>query len=294
MRVSDQIDPYLRDRVLRHELTPLTARNHRSALGAFAVIVGEVTCEEVSYHHVERWLVSRRFLCASTRRSQFSALRSFFRWLQRRHLIDRNPTDDVPAPKNPRSVPRALAVDDVARLLAACPDHRARAVVWLMVGLGLRCCEVAHLELGEWDRGRDLITVTGKGEHQRTLPVPAEVSAALAAYILQHPALCGPVVRSYRRPNDGLEPDTISHMVQQWMVDAGLKRRPRDGVSAHSLRHTCASDVLDACHDLRVVQQMLGHQHLATTAIYLRRADLSQMRDAMAGRRYRAKVEDVG
>jgi site-specific recombinase XerD len=82
--------------------------------------------------------------------------------------------------------------------------------------------------------------------------------------------------------------------VQQWMVDAGLKRRPRDGVSAHSLRHTCASDVLDACHDLRVVQQMLGHQHLATTAIYLRRADLSQMRDAMAGRRYRAKVEDVG
>jgi site-specific recombinase XerD len=57
-------------------------------------------------------------------------------------------------------------------------------------------------------------------------------------------------------------------------------------VSAHALRHTAASDVLDRCKDLRIVQQMLGHQHLATTAIYLRRASLVDMRTAMEGRRY--------
>ena len=71
------------------------------------------------------------------------------------------------------------------------------------------------------------------------------------------------------------------------MSDAGIKHRRRDGVSAHALRHTAASDVLDECGDLRVVQAMIGHIHLATTAVYLRRADLAQMREAMAGRDYR-------
>ena len=71
------------------------------------------------------------------------------------------------------------------------------------------------------------------------------------------------------------------------MSTAGIKRGAGDGVSAHALRHTAASDVLDRCHDVRTVQAMLGHVSIATTQIYLRRADLSRMREAMAGRDYR-------
>ena len=70
------------------------------------------------------------------------------------------------------------------------------------------------------------------------------------------------------------------------MRRAGVKRGNYDGVSGHALRHTAASDVLDRCGDLRQVQQMLGHSSLATTAIYLRRADAGQIRAAMEGRDY--------
>ena len=71
------------------------------------------------------------------------------------------------------------------------------------------------------------------------------------------------------------------------MAAAGLKNRPRDGVSAHALRHTAASDVMDRCHELRTVQAMLGHASIAATEIYLRRANLGQLREAMEGRDYR-------
>jgi site-specific recombinase XerC len=76
-------------------------------------------------------------------------------------------------------------------------------------------------------------------------------------------------------------------MVAEWMRAAGVKRRPYDGNSAHALRHTAASDVLEVSGDLRAVQAMLGHSQLQTTSIYLRRAELGRLRDAMTGRPYR-------
>lgn len=78
----------------------------------------------------------------------------------------------------------------------------------------------------------------------------------------------------------------VSILVGAWMQAAGIKSHRYDGVSAHALRHTAASDVLDQCNDLRAVQAMLGHRHLNTTAIYLRRTSAHQLREAMAGRSY--------
>lgn len=115
--------------------------------------------------------------------------------------------------------------------------------------------------------------------------MPDEVAKALDEYLAEYPAQFGPLIRAYRT-DTRLMPDSISGMVSEWMRAAGVKRRSRDGRSAHSFRHTAASDVLDKCPDLRVVQQMLGHAHLTTTTIYLRRASMGQLREAMAGRRY--------
>jgi integrase/recombinase XerD len=286
--VLELAEEYVRERVVRKELTRQTARNVRCALVRFAHFAGEGPVGELDYRAVEAWLADRAHLAAATRRSQFSAVHTFCAWLHRRRLIDRSPTLDVPAPKLARSVPRALPETSVARFLTACPDHRAKAIGWLMVGMGLRCVEVAGLQVGDWDRGRGLMVVQGKGSHERALPVPEPVIIAVDAYLAEHPTFTGPLVRSYRRPSCGLGADTISGLVARWMDDAGIKHRARDGVSAHALRHTAASDVLDRCKDLRVVQQMLGHQHLATTSIYLRRAALGPMREAMAGRTYAA------
>lgn len=83
-----------------------------------------------------------------------------------------------------------------------------------------------------------------------------------------------------------LDRHNLSALLTKLMVDAGIKGAGRDGISAHALRHTAASDALDRCHDVRTIQAMLGHSSLATTQIYLRRANLDQMREAMGGRYY--------
>lgn len=291
LTVTDVVHDYLTHRVGQGTLSPSTAPNHRSTLNGFARFCGSRPLAGLTRHDIEEWVASGADLRPSTRRSHFSNVRTFFKWAVREDLIETNPTADVPSPRQPRSVPRALHSNCVADLLTACPDVRGRAIVWLMVGMGLRCCEVSRFELSHWNRQACVLTVFGKGDNQRVLPVPAEVAAALDAYLAEFPTTSGPMIRSYRRPAAGLTADALSGMVSEWMRKALVKKAGRDGVSAHALRATAASDVLDMCGDLRVVQEMLGHQNLATTSIYLRRAGLPQMRSAMAGRAYRPEAD---
>lgn len=281
---------YVTSRRARGELNPVSAKNVRCHLEHFAAVMGDRPANRIGVADIERWMASRGKLRPATVRAQFSSVRAFCDWLVERGTIRHNPCQKVKGPRIPRSVPRALPEDVVRRILEHAPDARARLVVWLMVGLGLRCCEVASIEVGDWDRRAGVLRVVGKGGHERELPTTPEVELALVRYLDEWPATSGPLVRSYADGSSPLKAATVSVFVGQWMRDAGVKRRARDGVSAHALRHTAASDVADHCHDLRVVQAMLGHQHLATTSIYLRRAGLAEMRSAMAGRSYRASA----
>lgn len=280
---------YLDERVRTRDLDPMTARNYRTTLRIFARVISETaTLATITEDDLNRWLEVRSCLSQSSRRGEWSRVKTFLTWAQRKRLIAHNPALDMRAPRQPRSVPRALPSASVGALLRACPDSRARAICWLMVGMGLRCKEVSGIEVGDWNRESHSILVRGKGSHEREVAVPPEVLPALSAYLVEFPASAGPLIRSYRRPGMQLQPDTLSGMVSEWMRAAHVKQRPWDGVAAHSLRHTAASDVLDGCDDLRVVQEMLGHRQLATTSIYLRRAGLRKMREAMGGRTYSA------
>lgn len=278
------MNEYVTGRVRRGEITPLTGRNARSALGSLVSVVD--TSATITPRTIDRWMRRRAHLSAASRRSDFSTARAWCDWLVSRRVLRSNPTAVFKAPKEPRRAPRALSTHAVAQLLEVCPDTRSRAVVWLMVGLGLRCCEVAGLRVEDWDRHDQVVRIVGKGGHERIIPMVPEVATAVGDYLAQHPATDGPLVRSYREPWQALAADTISGQVSELMKAAGIKRHARDGVSAHALRHTCASDVLDASHDLTVVQELLGHQNLSTTAIYLRRAGIARMREAMGGRDY--------
>jgi len=283
--IPDLIEPYLRGRVRAHEIIPLTARNDRCILRHFAGVCGPVPPPALNRRHLRRWIEALEPFAPATRRRRWSTVKTFLGWLVVEGQLTKHPLAGMRGPKQPRAVPRAMTPAAVARVLLACPDVRARLIVTLMVQAGLRCCEVSALELGDIDRSRALLRVRGKGGHERLLPLLEEIDQALAAYLGQFPASAGPLVRSYRDPHRPLDPDTISGYVAQIMWAAGVKQAHRDGVSAHALRHTAATDMLRQDAHLRDVQQALGHAHLATTEIYLPYV-VRSLEEAMGGRWY--------
>lgn len=280
---------YVEGRRKRGELARRTADGYLSDLANFADSFGNRPLEQLKRRAVERWQESHGHLAVETRRNMLGRVRMFCRWLVEEEVISRDPTEKIPAIRRPRSTPRAMPTGDVAQLLASCGDRRARVIVALMVECGLRCVEVSRLTMQDFDPAAKTLFVVGKGGHERALPIPSFTFSEIMGYLDEvGVTLGGPLIRASRPPYGPLAPGTISTYVSRWMVDAGVKRGAYNGRSAHALRHTAASDVLDNGADLRVVQEMLGHAHLSSTAIYLRRASIGQLREAMEGRDYRS------
>lgn len=233
---------------------------------------------------ITRWLESLDRLAVNSRASYLASASTFTRWLTIEGVITVDPCLEVTKPRRPRSVPRAQPEQVIVQVLEACDDERERAIVLLMVGLGLRRQEVAGLRWEHYDEQMaQMLVVATKGGDERFLPVPQLVADALRPLRVRS---TGPVIRS-KVDGAHVQPAYVGRLVSQAMARAGVKQAPYDGVSGHALRHTAASDVLDVSGDLRVVQQMLGHARLSSTAIYLRRASAEQLRDAMEGRSYR-------
>jgi integrase/recombinase XerC len=279
---------YVMGRKRRGEIATSTVVQHRSVLHRLADVHGDRPVDRFGSATIRRWQESVAHLKPSTRASAWTAIVGFTRWMQAEGVIAKDPCVGVKAPRRPRGEPRALESGSVARLLEVAPDARARAIIWLEVGLGLRRIEVHRLQVEDWLRRDQLMRVTGKGSHERTVPVVSGAARALDDYLAEWPATVGPMIRSTTNPSNPLSLSALSHYMAEWMYAAGIKNAPRDGVNGHALRHTAASDVLDECGDLRVVQEMLGHRSLATSSIYLRRADIRRMRDAMENRDYGA------
>jgi integrase/recombinase XerC len=266
-----------------------TARNNWYALSSFADVTGaNLSIGRVTQRHVEKWLLTRSDrLAPRSVRVELSMVRTFCRWCVEHDLMRRDPTRGIESPRIARLQPRVMGHGSVNEVLLHA-DDRGRVIVLLAVQEGLRCAEIAHLTTDMVDHDARLAFVRGKGGHERYVPISDETRKAIDRYLTACPASPGtPLVRSYIHPARGLTPQTVSKLVSQLMREAGVKAQPRDGRSAHALRHTCASDMLDNGADLRDVQEMLGHQHLATTGIYLRRqVALTRLRDAASGRDY--------
>lgn len=269
-------------------MRPTTRIHYRYTLWTLSEIHGARDLRSLG-SSIERFIASRQDSAPSYQRSAYVVSRSFCTWLRRTGKIKVNPTDDIPAPKKPHAVPRALSTEDVATLFASLPDQRARTVISLMVQEGLRCLEVAGLEWSDIDLVHRTMILRGKGGHERLIPITDATLAELNK--LQRDGNRrrggGPVIRSVR--GGKLASTTISDYVSRWMKAAGIWGDQWDGTSAHALRHTAASDVYRTTRDPVLVQAMLGHQNLDTTRIYLRHANLDDMAAGMAGRSYEAQ-----
>lgn len=280
---------YLHERVALGQLARSSAEVIRCTLRHFARHVDD-DLRRVDRSAVTSWL-SGTEVAPTTIKAHLVRLRPFSRWLVIEGHLERDVTLGIPIPRIPERLPRALPPDAVARILAACPDARARLVVILMVQLGLRCNEVASIEMRDIDTNRGVLQVRGKGglgQVTRAVPFTIEANAELQEY-LDHEGhrYSGPLIASQGN-FAGEKPVSAHHMsrlVRGWFRAAGVKVHAHDGMSAHALRHTCAQDVADAGADLRHVQELLGHRSLRTTQEYLR-LNPPGLREAIEGRSY--------
>jgi integrase len=277
------ITRYLESRVRMGEIKRKTAWEMRFTLMPFAEVFGRRPIAQLGRAHVERWLESIGHLAPSTRRSKLSIVKVFCRWLVVQEYLKRDPSVAIRSPRQPRALPKVFDGDEVTKLLLTCQDARDRLIVLLMCQLGLRCIEVSRLEVG--DISAEQVRVRGKFDHERVLPLVPEVRAALNVYLGERRVTAGPLIQHAYHPGRGLTSHTIGDLVRRLCRDAGVKRMPGDGLSAHGLRRTCATDMLGAGADIIDVAEALGHANLASVRHYAK-YNLKGLETAMAGRTY--------
>ena len=279
-RLAEQ---YVADRLARSRFRPKTATTVTYTLRGLCRFVPDG--EPLTAAHLEAWLTGTK-MAPATARTRLSQVRAFCQWLLRHGHLAADPSCFIEGPRPPRYVPRGLKADAVGGALGQAPDARARLIILLMCQEGLRCGEVADLELGDVDFEERLMLIRGKGGHQRVLPLTDETWGAIGEYLSEHPAYAGPLIRSYNDPYRGISPAYVSTLVARWIRSAGFE------ATAHALRHTAATDMLRSGAHLRDVQAALGHVSLSTTQRYLPWV-VGDLRTAMSGRRYSTGVRST-
>ena len=209
-------------------------------------------------------------LCQSSCRNPATATRAFLRFLATRGVVPARIEGAVPTIREWKHarLPRALADDDVQRVLAAVDEtrssgHRDRAILLLLSRLGLRAGEAAkHVD---WHNG--VVRVVGKGGRERRLPLPADVGAALVAALGSRPRTSPPDVFFVTAlpPYRQLSSASVTDIAKRALRRAGVTV-PRSG--AHVFRHTFASQMVRREVPMKTVADLLGHARLGTTAIY--------------------------
>ena len=215
----------------------------------------------------------QRGLSSRTVARRRSALRGFHAFLEQAGLREGDPLRGLPPPRSERRLPHALPADDIARLLAQPAGQgplalRDRAMLELAYASGLRASELCGLPRTGLDLGDRAVVVSGKGRKQRTVPFGRTAAAALREYLERGRPL---LIRAKR--HDAVFVNARGGPLSRmgyWKILRGHARAAGIGarVHPHALRHSFATHLLEGGADLRVVQELLGHASVSTTAIY--------------------------
>ena len=227
---------------------------------------------QVTQHHIRAFIARRhrQGLGGKSLQRVLSAVRSFFRWMLREGLVEHNPATPVRAPKSPRHLPATLDADSIGQLLdIPCETTiaiRDKAIMELFYSSGLRLSELAGLHWEQLDLASGMVTVTGKGNRSRMVPVGRMATEALIEWRKVRGEFASfeePHVFVSQRGNP-IAVRTIQSRIRYWARHQGVPQN----IYPHLLRHSFASHMLESSGDLRAVQELLGHADISTTQIY--------------------------
>ena len=278
MEVTGLVEQFLRFMALEKGRSTNTIAAYRRDLERWAQrlgsrSVGDVTAPDVNDHLAK---LRSEGLGSSSITRALSTIRSFHRYLVAEGHSHNDPTGSVVSPNTTLRLPKALTIDDVSLLIESTPIDtpvglRDRALLEMLYATGARVSEATSLSVDDVrpDGMRDIITLTGKGNKQRVVPLGTYARDAIETYLVRgRPALSA---KGDGSPHLflGARGKPLSRQNAFLIIRAAAERAGLTAViSPHTLRHSCATHLLRGGADIRVVQEMLGHSSVATTQIY--------------------------
>lgn len=269
------IDKFIRHLEYERRLSDLTCKHYRRDLDALLAFCDENKTGnwgDLDSEHIRAWSATcyRRGLSSRSIQRRLSATRTFFRYLLREKHVRTNPVVSVSAPKAGKRLPGNLDADRMARLLDIAGDspiiNRDRAILELLYSSGLRLAELTDLNCGDVDVQDATVRVTGKGNKDRIVPVGRHALAALAKWDMSRSQMAPADETALFVSNRGtrISGRSVQARVSHWAKRQGIDTH----VSPHLFRHSFATHLLESSHDLRGVQELLGHANISTTQIY--------------------------
>ena len=278
---------YLAELATGRQLSPHTVAAYRRDLAELATLAGHGDWVRLTHSDIRRFAAKLHGGGQSARSiaRKLSGWRGFYEWLALHTALAANPVDGVRAPKRPKTLPKALAVDDAVQLMEANTRGHAepfelcnRAMFELLYSSGLRVSELAGLDvawqdprtgagasLGWFDAQAGEVVVTGKGNKMRRVPVGGPAREALAAWLAVRPAARdGGAALFLSARATRITPRVVQQRLKQHALRAGTPVH----VHPHVLRHSFASHLLQSSGDLRAVQELLGHASITSTQVY--------------------------
>jgi integrase/recombinase XerC len=281
LRLSEVATSFLRSGSAESDLSPHTLAAYASDLVQFLDFAARSGVTEID--RVDRQLLrsyianlGERKLSRRSIARKASTIRSLLNWAVKHDLISMNAADELESPKLDKPLPKVMKAPEVALLCELPPDDhpiglRDRAILELLYGSGLRVAELCGLDLGDLELNQAALRVVGKGRKERRLPMTQHAEEALRSY-LDGARTALLAAGEVNRAEDALfinsrggrmGPRSVRAMLEKY-----LKAEGAPAVGPHALRHSFATHLLDGGADLRVVQELLGHESLSTTQIY--------------------------
>lgn len=201
-----------------------------------------------------------------------ASLRAFFGFMVLGRKMEAAPTDFIPPPKTARHLPDVLTVEEIDRMIATIDlsdrfGHRNRTIVELLYSCGLRASELITLRIGDLFLAERALRVVGKGNKERVVPMSPEAIRQVQLYLATRPAIAnsnsGDTLLLNNR-GGAMSRMSVFNIIKECALLAGIDK----SISPHTLRHSFATHLLEGGANIRAVQQLLGHQSIATTEIY--------------------------
>ena len=250
-------------------LSPNTVKAYTADIEGFYEFLRHrgVTLRDASSSDISEYIISvSDYLSKRSQARLLSSFNSFFDYLVSEGERKDNPSSAVDSPKLGKYLPVVLSVEEVRAILKAAPNERDRAILEVLYGCGLRVSEVCSLKISEVYLKDMFVKVMGKGSKERLVPMAPSTASAIMDYLSVRPesdAGCEDVL-FLNRFGRALSRVAVFKMVKSVALVAGVDKN----LSPHTFRHSFATHLIENGADLRVVQEMLGHESILTTEIY--------------------------